>query len=223
MPIGSPQLILNAPTASIASGSASAATTADAPSGSLVVLSLYGTSTGATISTLVDSNSNSYSLATRSIGTGSYPSIELWYFVNLAADLPIGSTFTATTSGGNWFPNGAAIVSGANGGADQVAAAAQPSGTTFTLTSPSLSVPNEICFATFEYNGTISSYTEDSNWTELTGNPVTSNSGVDFAYRIVNSAAAVSWSPSFSTKVMNTIMATFKASPVPPGTQMIFM
>lgn len=225
MAIGIPNLLMGPDSANRNSGSASGATSSDGPIGSLIVVCISAKSSG-TISTLTDSGGNSYSLAVAVSATGGGTTdIELWYSLNTTHDLPSGGTFTATTSGGGqYFVNGAASISGCNGGLDNTNTAKPGAVSSFSLTVPSsgsLSVPNEIVMVCFIPSGSAiaGTYTEGAGFTELTGSPVSNNSGCDFAYNIVSSIAAVTWSPSWTVNSPNisAAVATFEITSVPPS------
>lgn len=220
MGISVPTLIFNGVTVETASGTAQGSTTVVAPPGSLVIVTVYCADVTDTVVSLTDSAGNTYSFAARSHTNAS---AEIWYISNSINNMPIGTSFTATTTLG--APQQCAVgwcgySTGANGGLDKTAANNGTGVTTLTATTPTLTTRSQICFATEDQNIGFTTYTEDGNWTELNGSPVTNHLGVDVAYRIVNAKTAVSWAPSWTAAAnIDMVIATFQETVQPPFAQ----
>jgi hypothetical protein len=210
MSIGTPVLIVVDSTIRN-SGSPSAATTVDAPAGSLVVISIAARTAG-TVSAISDSAGNNYTRAWHQVGSGSHD-IDLWYCSNII-HLPVGSTFTATvgTSPAQYLIFGAAAVSGANGGLDWRAGASTASGSNFGtgIQTGTLGVQGEIIFGVLNFDS-LSTYTEDSGFTKLTNPP----SQGPFSYQLLpGTQGPVGWSPSWTPgQHIDGAIATFRPTP----------
>ena len=193
--IGTPFLIFNNNGAHVTSGAQTGGTSVDAPAGSLVVVAI-AVPLGSHVGTLLDSTTNSYSLANQTVGN---QEIELWYCRNVL-HMPIGTTFTATVIGGGAFSvySGAAAVSNANAGLDQTAGKNVTSSLNF---SPSIPIgpfvsANEVVFATLNFSS-FTSYVEDASFTNLVPGFLSGN-GTPFSYLALSTTAAIAWAPSWS-------------------------
>jgi hypothetical protein len=206
--ISTPVPFFTGPATTIASGSATAATGTNCPAGSLVVVALLGSS-GGQIQNLFDSAGNNY---TRAVRQAAARDAELWYCAN-NVDLPASGTFTANTFGAiTWRPYGAAYVTGALGGLDEIAGITI-TGTGFTLTSGPLGFASAIAFGMANDVTGFTSFTEDASWFPLIGNPSSNLAAGDFAYKIVSTNAPVSWSPTYSpSQEVDAAMAVFDAT-----------
>jgi hypothetical protein len=209
MTIGTPVKVLEDGTVNHNNNTVSSATTGDAPAGSLIVVSISAPGTpGVThITALTDSAGNTYALATSSFSNFD---IELWYKLN-AIHLPIGGTFTATTSAaGQYSINAAGAVAGANGGFD-ASGVNHVTSTTMTVTTSSTVVQYSIAFAAINGMGVSGTYTEDSNWTGLIADPAVNN---PLAYRKLSSKGTTAWTPAWTpSTAVDGAVATFKMTP----------
>lgn len=209
MSIGVPIIIQVSLNSGVASGSPYGSTTATAPTGSTIVLAISVNSLGS-VSSLIDSAGNTYSLATRS-AVGSFED-EMWYCSNIIS-LPSGGTWTAVTSGTNYNVLGAAYVGGASGGFNQQANGGL-TGTSNTWTTGTLASSPQIAFASMQIS-LLTTWNEDSTWTTLSPNPLLTT---PFSYKMISGTSPVVWSPNWlPSGAVNGVVATFQATPVPTG------
>jgi hypothetical protein len=189
----------------------SAATTAAAPAGSLVVIG-FANYPLATFTSVVDSAGNSYALAVTGTPEIGFIESQIWWCVT-TNNLPIGSTFTFNSSANNLSGGigiiGAISVTNASSGLDTTASGGSSVTAPITLTSGTLAVPNEILVSALVYHNS-NTYTEDSNFTNVLGGTNTLNAAM--GYRIVSSTASVTWNPSLSNPAteFSDAMASFK-------------
>lgn len=173
------------------SGSASAAITNSAGTGNTIVVAVRGAG-GGTMSTLVDSAGNTYTMGARGIGSAS---IEIWYSTNIAHAI-VGGTTTLTGStvgGGSWGPLGIASIAGANGGIDVSTSTENVSGTTLTLSGTPAQANEIFVAATQAFDDPFGAA---PGFTQMNASP-TSGSIADFADLITSTIIAVNYSPTF--------------------------
>jgi len=222
-------VLLNRFNAFIASGAASPGTAVDATPLTTIIVFLRNWAGGGTILTLTDSVGNVWTRAVQS-GSNSFniANCEIWYCIR--ATLPIGSTFTATTSLGSQWLVLAIAVDGILS-LDKTAAYQSPNPTTsFSLSTGKLNAPTEFVVGVFNPFAAASSpatgagavgYVEDSTFTELQTS-FAGNTG-EVSYRLAGSADAngVTWAPSWPGSVFFTAcMATFTTDFAPCETAM---
>lgn len=187
------------------SASWSVVTTAIAPAGSVIVVSVACNGTASSPS--VSDGVNTYTLLA---STGATSAL---YAARLKAALPSGTTITynsGSNSGGDRFMAAAYIVGAATTSADVTASSAST-----TATSGALAQPNEIALGmAFAYNSGASpgAITETSGFTSIFSSV---NFGgdhftVDFVYKIVSATTAVTLSWSASATSTTTVFGTLK-------------
>jgi hypothetical protein len=186
----------------------------DCPAGSALFAAAGANDLDTTVASLSDGTANVYLLLQNTPASGSYNS-GIAYSLNLAHDVPIGSTISATeTSGSNGaYVQGAVCVAGANSGLDKSASVVDTSSvSSFSLPTGTLSEANEIIFGEWVALGAtaIASYTEASGFTAITTASAAVNIG--FAYKIVTATTSVPYNPSnFSpTQTLTAVVASFK-------------
>lgn len=188
-------------------------TSADAPAGTLVVISLAPFGAGSQLVTGVTDSAggNSYAQASISTTVDNYP-LQLWYSI-LTNDLPLGGTITAT---GTWSGSGLAIpgvigISGAGAGLDQHPTGTSSTGASSTsIATGTLASNSEIVIASAVTLGAFGTWTEGAGFTSIAG----LHFGVgSFAYQIVSATAPVTWAPSWQNSTnFAASLASFKAT-----------
>lgn len=210
--IAVPTVILSSYNTAVTSGVATAATSADAPAGSLVclVVSVQANS-AATVSSVTDTatgGSNSYSQIVSKTGGGGFQTTALWCSVT-THDLPSSSTFTATLSNGALSYSPFGFYSNATAGTDQTNSGNCSTCTTVSLATGSLAQAAELVIANLEPDNAPGTYTEASGFTSL--NPSQNATFGDIAYQITSSTSAVTFAPSWTNSRNPTvIIASFK-------------
>lgn len=213
MGIGTPVAIAGA-SGNANSGAANATTTTTAASiGDLIVMNFGNAVNNDTFSSLTDNHGNTYSLLQGVRAAGTTNGGIGWAFTNAA--LPTGTSFTASTTGaGAWNFNGVWKISGATGGVDtQNQATLGVNSTGTSQSTGALQINSQIIFGATTINNT-ETYTEDAAFTNLFGAGAGSNGG--FGYKIVTSAASVTWAPSWTPATTQTVpwqLVSFMASP----------
>lgn len=178
-------------------------TTAPITAGSLVVVAI-GLRTGSISVSSVSDGTNTYTFGLRQTESTNV-ACELWYVANAAA---VGSSasLTANFSGSASSVGMYAVqVSGVatTSPLDSASASSDSFGSSPTVTTGTLSLPNEIVFgvnAVFG-NGTTITYTESSGFTNIIneeGFSTNSNVGLSIGYNIVSATSPVTHSPSLS-------------------------
>lgn len=186
----------------------SATTTSIMPVGSLFFANIGATGTSDSFSSFVDSGGlNTYSFVQTS--DASNPAISLVFSV-LTHSLPVGSTFTATTSDGTtWGIGNGYFVTGATGGLDKQTSVNNDAGaTSLSLSTGSLSEATEIIIGGFNNNAS-----GTGTWTEANGFTTLHNDTFNItSYRIVSNSSSVTWNPSWQTSgIFNAVLASFKS------------
>jgi hypothetical protein len=199
------------------SGTASTATTAAAPPGSLIVVALFVANDNDQFTGLADSAGNGYSILQPAANAATFQE-GLGYNANSTITLPIGGAFTVTTQSGQPYYVTAYAISGANGGFDASATLNQATlSTSAALSTGTLAQKNEIVFSAInpgaytppDYG--FGTYTEGAGFTNLfgAGNP----SYGAYGYAITNgfSPASVTWAPGWTqSNSYSAILASFK-------------
>lgn len=193
--------------ASIASGSASNATIADAPVGSLIVAWVGNTSQFInTILSCVDSAGDTLTQAVNEGGSPGYYNVSLWYVV-AAHDLPIGGTFTCTTTFGNYIIF-AVDVTGLGGALDTTNTGT--GNTSLSIATGTLAAPSEIVFGAQYPSNSVGSYTTGAGFTSFDPTQAAAGDG-ELAYEIVSATTSVTYAPSWSSSINATgAVASFK-------------
>lgn len=196
----------------IATGSQSSGvavtTTVDAPIGSLIVV-LADSKTPTVACTT--SGSDALTLAA-GVSGGAPAAVAIYFVANSAHDLPIGSTFTCTTTTGGYDLR-AYIVTGALLGVDGAATNSTGGGgtTTQTATTAALASNREIAFGATSLSSGQTGWVESSGFTTLAGQG-SPDDNFDFGYKILTSSAAVTYSTSWGSNTrVSVAVATFKA------------
>lgn len=209
MPIGTPVQIA-AVSAATNSGSANATTTTvDAPIGSLIVVAGTTGSVNQTLTGLTDSAGNTYAIVQAAAQSLNFGGGLAW--VITAVDVPIGTSFTATTSSGQWYIGGAWKVSGAQGGIDKalsgatITSVSNISQATGTLASTSQIIFGHACLAV---SATV---TESASFTNLIG---AGAGGFNITgYDIVSVTTSVTYNPSWTpNEAASYAVLSFKAT-----------
>ena len=194
------------------SGGSSFSTAVAIRTGDLVVVSTFTIGNGvyATVSAISD-GTNTYTLAAfvndPNTGSGAFYRQEIWICQN-ALPVAAGATLSMTLSGATFFTAiCAARVAGVivNNAYDAVAGAqltTAPGTLSPSITSGSFPRPPEIVFAVNDTNQSGGpTWTPDANWTTIYDNGGTA--GGSLVYRIVNSAGAVTYNPTWSGGTIN--------------------
>lgn len=213
MTIGIPVILYEqAITASFSTGPFT--TIADAPAGSLIVVTMANFGGSATPG-LTDSAGNTYTLA---VGvTTAAPNnnqVFLYYCSNTPNDLPSGGSFTTATFQ-TFFAITALAISGANGGLDITQPYIDTSGSnnSLSLSTGTLSQASEIVVGTMYLGPNVGPITEAAPFTSV--NPSYNN--IDTAYDIVSSTGSIIFNPSWGGGAQVTAcLATFEGSGTTP-------
>lgn len=212
MPIGTPVQLATFVANNISGNSIT--TTVDAPAGSLIIVFVSAwAGTNGTATTVIDSASNTYTLAVQNVATVGqpYPGA-IFYCLNSANDLPIGGTVTVSNSGSINQNVGIWKVSGANGGLDAINKTFS-SGTSLSISTGTLTSSSEIVFGGVGTAGSMTGYTIGSGFTELFFGFTGSMSAAGFGYQIVSSTTSVTWAPSWTGGGNKFgVLASFKAT-----------
>lgn len=213
MAIGTP-VQLTGTSAGTNSGSAAATTTTvDAPIGSLIVVAGTTGSINCTLTGLTDSAGNTYAIVQASAQSLNFGGGLQWVITSV--DVPSGSSFTATTSSGQWYLGGSWKVSGAQGGIDKsfsgttnnVANISQATG---TLASASQIIFGHVALAV---SATI---TESTGFTNLIGAGASGFNST--GYDIVSATTTVTYNPSWTpNEAAQWALLSFQASVVGTG------
>lgn len=209
--IGTPVLIQSAQE-STASGSPTAGHTGvDAPPGSLVIISVQPDNANVAVTGCSDSAGNSYAIVEPTPVVAIFTQAMAWSITTI--DLPIGSSFTCTTSSAQtWETTGAWATSGATGGIDTTTTLNQlVPGTSASIVTGTLATNSEIVFGLLGFSTSATTYTESSGFTNLAGAGAGSFGGV--GYQIVAATTSITFAPSFgSVQTYSTELVSFKAT-----------
>jgi hypothetical protein len=186
-------------------------TTVDCPVGDALFMVTGANDTDTTVASASDGTANSYS-SYQNTATSALYNGAISYSLNLAHDVPSGSTLSATETSGadGGYVQAAVCVTGANSGLDKSVSVVEASAvSTFTLTTGTLTQANEIIFEEWVPTTSVS-YTEASGFTPLT--TCSATVGLCFAYTIVTATTSVTASPSSitPTTTLTAAMASFK-------------
>jgi hypothetical protein len=198
-----------AASANFNSGASSGAlTTVAAPSGCLIIVGLGNAASAATITSLVDSNNNTYHTSIQGTADTNMPNGCIAWFIN-ANPIPINTALTATTTTGQWNIDGMWKILGATGGLDKSFTGQSQTGTSLSQATGTLINPNEIIFGQITMAGGVT-FSESSGFTNLFGAGPSSNGGI--GYQIVSSTTGVTYAPSWGgiSEIENWQVATFQ-------------
>jgi len=187
-------------------------TTNDCPVGAALFMATGANDTDTTVASASDGTANSYS-SYQNTATSALYNGAISYSLNLAHDVPSGSTLSATETSGadGGYVQAAVCVTGGNSGLDKSVSVVETSAvSTFTLTTGTLTQANEIIFEEWVPTSVPTSYTEASGFTPLT--TCSATVGLCFAYKIVTATTSVTASPSSitPTTTLTAAMASFK-------------
>ena len=201
------------PSASTVSGAAAAVTsTVDAPAGSTVVVAIdIATVNNQAFVGVADTPTNSYTLVQPAAAAGT-TNAAIGYSVNTTHDLPIGSQWTVTTGGGNYYIKGAWITCTAGVLDKSVTINQATPGTSASLSSGTLSIANETAFGYVYMLGSGSgggTLTTGSGFTDLQNDSYT-----DVGYLIQSgSTTSITYAPSWtSSSAYSGVLVTFETS-----------
>src|SRR6516162_3948076 len=202
MPIGIPVTLVTAPGSltGYAGGASSVNDTAavNVPAGSLIVLYLQNGSGSATITSVTDSNGNSYSVTNNT--PASFTGMAVASTIT-TAQLHSGSTWTATTSGGVWFLLAACYATGIiSATPDAASSFANNTTGAATTTTGTLAQGSEIVLGFLGTGGSFTTYTESAGFTSVTRS---NGAGVSLAYDIVSSNTPVTFAPTYTLTTQN--------------------
>ena len=194
MAIGTPTAIVGASGNANSGAANTTLTTVAAPVGSLVFLSVGNALGNNNITAFSDSAGNGWTISQPAANPSTANGAICWTVVTV--NMPVGTSFTASTTGGQWNFDGGWKVSGCNSGKDTA-----QNGLTSTnsvgvsQSTGALSAAAELILgqATIADSNT---YTEDTGFTNLFGAGSGSNGGL--GYKIVASNASVSWHPTWT-------------------------
>lgn len=202
--------------ASTASGSAAttAPSLADVPAGSLIVIAVDTGYTDQTFSSCTDNatgGSNAYSRVQAS-ANASVANNAIVYSISVN-DLPLGSEWTCTTSGGGtWAVRGAWYASGYEGGLDVSATLNQPTAGTSVagVSTGTLSNAGDLVVGYVYPNaGTVTAFTESPGFTNLFNNGFNS---IDYALPGVVTSLAYAPSWTGGSSIYSAALAAFLPS-----------
>lgn len=175
------------------------ATTADSPKNSLLVVICSNESPDSALTGVTTSPANTFMQAAQSTTTSGYYNTAIYYSANLSADFPSGSTITCAASGHS-YAIAAFSVNDNNASPLDKNASSTVNSTTVSISTGTLSAAKEAVFATSSWSVGISSFSEASGFTQITGSPTTYNSaGYDVAYKATSSTGSVTYNPSNAT------------------------
>ncbi len=176
--------------------------TASVPSGSLVIVGCMYRGTGSSVTSVTDSQSNTYSAGQAGVNTpGTTNRIFYAYTTHaLTTSDTITCTFGNTTTNIK-FINSVAFSGAASSPYDSSGSATPTTGTTSlspTATTNTLSQSNEVVVGLVaSLAGTVSLEGGTGTWTSL--GSITNTSSLHMAYQIVSSTTALTYSPTLST------------------------
>jgi hypothetical protein len=195
--------------------SISATTTAAAPVGSVILVALGAQASG----TAVSDGTNTYTkVKTQSGDAGGYV-IDLWASGVLTAQLPAGTSITATIASSNRnFISVSYVTNLYSATADKTAGASFNGAASGSASTGALGQAAELViglvFGASQVTGT-KTITEGSGFTSIDAvngfGDQGSDASYDFAYQVVSSTSSVSYSPSFSGNLFGEVLvASFK-------------
>jgi len=192
-------------------------TTANIVTGDLVVVAFAVASNPLRTVSSVSDGTNTYTRAFAINDAGPFYNLEVWYKENAAAVSP-GASLTATlsglTAGSNGYGAAAFRVTGilASGSLDKTATQAAVTSAP-TATTAALVQPVEIAIGASYTADSTRTYTEASGFTNLFNFVGGATSRIGIGFKIVSSAAAVTYNPTLSGSGTNQLgVATFKAA-----------
>ena len=219
MPIGTPQSVGNSGSVStVGASTMPMITTAAISAGDLVVVAVYNNTTNGPSCTAVSDGSNTYTKVTSVKSNVGGADNSLWFCANAAA-VASGATITATFSGVGGAGSAGTLAAARVTGVVAVSpldknATNVTTGTTVTATTAALSQSTEIAFgmASDTTGNAGTSYSGASGFTNLAIVGATGNGVMAFDYQILNSTAAVSYSPTYGGSAsIAAVIGTFKA------------
>jgi hypothetical protein len=218
MPTINPPTIVQTDLAPTASNSFAGSSTADIPLGSFVLVAVnIGNNNNAPFVSLVDSTGLNTYTPIQPAANASCTSNAFFYCLNTSADIPIGSSWKAVTSGAVfWNMKRVVYTNGVLAGVDGNVTLAQPVAATTTNLTIAPAFSNEIAFGYLYVNGntagggTISS--PGSPWVNVLNNGYN-----DFSYILQpGSFSNIVYNPTWtSSQAYDAINASFFVQPPP--------
>ena len=211
MAIGTPVAIVGTSPGNANSGMAEATTTTvAAPVGALVFLSIGNVNNNANITAFSDSASNHWTIVQNAATANANNDAICWTIVS--TNMPVGTSFTASTTAGQWNINGGWKILGCNSGIDTVQKGVLANNSTGVsqATGTLATDAGELIIGQIVTYDAVT-VTEAANFTNLWNDP---NGAVD--YRIVSGSGSITWAPSWTIDTNHTgwILLSFKISAV---------
>lgn len=216
MPIGTPQKLI---LVSNSANSTHVTVTSTAPAGSLIVVACAcWSSTNGVVSSVTDSQGNSYTIVQNAAAASvPYPGA-IAYCLNSASTLTSGIDWISVTSTAVSQSTGAWSMSGANSGIDVSIPTTGFGIKGKTISTGTLAQNNEIIFGLTATAGNLSGFTNSAGFTELAFGIAGSGNAFGFAYDIVSSTSSVSYSPTWTNNNnVALVLVSFKGLSVSSG------
>jgi hypothetical protein len=184
------------------------------PSGVKIIIHIYASPSGTTITGLSDSRGNSYNL---NLGfTASNRRVEIWSSITVATPLQGGDTITVQFSGGGSTAAmhvcyGSGLVSPA--GKDQDGTASGSTSAPSVTASGATAQNNEIAFGSIACVSTATISAEAAGWTPMTEVVVGGNTRLHVAYQMLPLISTPTYAPTLSSSVFwQDALITFKGA-----------